>query len=64
MKELEIPPHIKIFQLEAQIEELKSILGKFIYKSRGNKKLKELARIGRKCFKPRVLGDLPESQDL
>ena len=65
VKQPPVPPEIQLFQSQAKIDQLKSILAQFISKSRGNKKLKELVRIGRKALVSRGMegGNLPEIGD-
>ena len=62
-EEIPVPLHIQVLQKQAKIDELSSVLAQFISKSRGNKNLKELARIGRKALLPQSGGNLPELAD-
>ena len=62
-EEIPVPLHIQVLQKQAKIDELSSVLAQFISKSRGNKNLKELARIGRKALLPQKGGNLPELAD-
>lgn len=62
-KDISIPLEVQYFQLRAENEQIRSLLAQFISKSKGNKKLKELVRIGRKALLPKECGNLPEIGD-